>query len=101
MLFRSADYTAKSAFSYLNELSDSKKLPNASVVINAVDLSKKKYGYYYGYGRYGKYGKYAAYSGYGYGKKQGKRYGTYGHYGHYGDYSLSNYGKKDDDSIKR
>ena len=96
-----ADYTAKSAFSYLNELSDSKKLPNASVVINAVDLSKKKYGYYYGYGRYGKYGKYAAYSGYGYGKKQGKRYGTYGHYGHYGDYSLSNYGKKDDDSIKR
>ena len=96
-----ADYTAKSAFSYLNELSDSNKLPNASVVINAVDLSKKKYGYYYGYGRYGRYGKYAAYSGYGYGKKQGKRYGTYGHYGHYGDYTLSNYGKKDDDSIKR
>ncbi len=96
-----ADYTAKSAFSCLNELSDSNKLPNASVVINAVDLSKKKYGYYYGYGRYGRYGKYAAYSGYGYGKKQGKRYGTYGHYGHYGDYTLSNYGKKDDDSIKR
>ena len=96
-----ADYTAKSAFSYLNELSDSNKLPNASVIINAVDLSKKKYGYYYGYGRYGRYGKYAAYSGYGYGKKQGKRYGTYGHYGHYGDYTLSNYGKKDDDSIKR
>ena len=96
-----ADYTAKSAFSYLNELSDSNKLPNASVIVNAVDLSKKKYGYYYGYGRYGRYGKYAAYSGYGYGKKQGKRYGTYGHYGHYGDYTLSNYGKKDDDSIKR
>lgn len=95
-----ADYTAKSAFSYFNELSDSGKLPNASVVINAVDLSKKKYGYYYGYGRYGKYGKYASYRSY-YGKSSDKRYSTYGHYGHYGSYTMSHYGTTDDDSIKK
>ena len=48
-------------------------------------MSKKKYGYDYGYGRYGKYG----------------RYGNYGHYGNYGNYAESHYSNKDDDSIKK
>ena len=40
-------------------------------------MKKKKYGYYYGYGKYGRY--------YGYGKKYGYGYG----YG-YGDTSVRN-----------
>ncbi len=36
------------------------KLPSLCTVINGLDLKKRKYGYYYGYGKYGKY--------YGYGK---------------------------------
>jgi hypothetical protein len=70
-------------------LTQENKLPNACVVLNGVDMSKKKYGYYYGYGRYGKYGRYG--------------YGKYGHgnYGSYGNYSASHYGNKDDDSIKK
>ena len=40
-----------------NSLSEEKKLPNACIVINGIDMSKKKYGYAYGYGKYGKYGK--------------------------------------------
>lgn len=95
-----ADYTPKSAFSYLNELAETEKLPRPSVVINAIDLSKKKYGYYYGYGKYGKYSKYSSYGGYGKYGKYGK-YGYYGHYGQYGAYSHSHYGNKNDNSIKR
>ena len=83
-----ADYTPKNSFAMVNQLSAENKLPNMCVVINGVDMSKKKYGYYYGYGRYGKYGRY----GYGYG---------YGNYGAYGNYAESHYGRKDDNSIKR
>ena len=36
----------------INELSFEKKLPNLCTVINGVDLKKRKYGYYYGYGKY-------------------------------------------------
>jgi hypothetical protein len=93
-----ADYTPKSAFGFINELSESEKLPNSAIVINAVDLSKRKYGYYYGYGRYGKYGKYVSYKAYGAYGRYGKRYGSYGHYG---DYTMSRYGDKDDNSFKR
>ena len=93
-----ADYTPKSAFGFINELSESGKLPNSAIVINAVDLSKRKYGYYYGYGRYGKYGKYVSYKAYGAYGRYGKRYGSYGHYG---DYTMSRYGDKDDNSFKR
>ncbi len=50
-----ADYTLKSSFDMINELSAEKKLPKMNIVLNGVDMSKKKYGYYYGYGRYGKY----------------------------------------------
>ena len=84
-----ADYTPKSNLSLLNSLVQENKLPNACVVLNGVDMSKKKYGYYYGYGRYGKYGRY------GYG-----RYG-YSYYGNYGNYAASRYSNKDDDSIKK
>ena len=88
-----ADYTAKSSFNLINSLSKEKKLPNISLVLNGVDLSKKKYGYYYGYGKYGKYGRYGAYGSYkGYGSSV---YGTYGNYGN------SHYADKNDNSVKR
>ena len=67
-----ADYTCKTEFTLINELAENNKLPNLCVVINGLDLQKKKYGYYYGYGKYGKYygyGKRYAY-GYGYGQKK-------------------------------
>ncbi len=88
-----ADYTPKSSFVLLNSLAKSEKIPNASVVLNGIDMSRRKYGYYYGYGRYGKYARY----GYGrYGK-----YGNYGNYGQYGRYADSHYSNKDDNSIKK
>jgi capsular exopolysaccharide synthesis family protein len=97
-----ADYTPKSNFALLNGLAEEQKLPNPCVVINGIDMSKRKYGYYYGYGRYGKYGRYG-YGKYGYGRYgQGKYgYGHYGTYGQYGRYANSHYGHKDDNSIKK
>lgn len=62
-----ADYTRKVEFSLINELAENNKLPNLCIAINGLDLQKKKYGYYYGYGKYGKY--------YGYGKRYGYGYG--------------------------
>ena len=62
-----ADYTRKTEFTLINELAENNKLPHLCIVINGLDLQKKKYGYYYGYGKYGKY--------YGYGKHYG--YGEY------------------------
>lgn len=95
-----ADYTQKSSFGLINGLAYEKKMPNMSIVLNGVDLSKKKYGYYYGYGKYGKYGKYASYGAYG--KQYGYgSYGSYGAYGTYGSYSNSHYGDKNDNSVKR
>ena len=100
------DYTPKSNVALLNSLVAEGKLKNVCVILNAVDMSKKKNGYYYGYGRYGKYGKYG-YGKYGYGKygHYGKYgYGSYGHYGTYGtygNYSSSHYGQKEDNSIKK
>lgn len=88
-----ADYTPKINFSFVNSLAEENKLPNLCVAINGIDLSEKKYGYYYGYGKYGKYGRYGKYGSYG---KSG-----YGSYGNYGNYANSHYGRKDDDSIKR
>ena len=93
-----ADYTPKSSFGLLNNLSKEGKLPNACVVLNGIDMSKKKYGYYYGYGAYGKYGRYG-YGRYGYGRYG--NYGNYGNYGQYGRYAESHYGQKDDNSIKK
>ena len=62
-----ADYTRKAEFSLINELSENNKLPNLCIAINGLDLQKKKYGYYYGYGKYGKYYGYGMRFGYGYG----------------------------------
>lgn len=78
-----ADYTPKASFELFNKMHAERKLPNMCYVLNGVDMSKKKYGYYYGYGKYGKYG----------------RYGRYGSYT-YRTYSNSHYGNKDDKSIK-
>ena len=92
-----ADYTPKSNVGLLNTLTAEEKLTNCCVILNGVDMSKKKYGYYYGYGKYGKYGRYV-YGRYGYGK-----YGNYGYgnYGSYGNYTESHYSNKNDDSIKQ
>lgn len=77
-----ADYTPKRDFDLINTLAKEGRLRNVSVVINGIDMSKKKYGYYYGYGHYG-YGHHYSYG-----------YGGY-HYGY------SDYGKDDDHSIKK
>lgn len=78
-----ADYTPKSSFELFNELHAEKKLPNMCYVINGIDMSKKRNGYYYGYGKYSRYTRYSSYGGYS-----------------YGNYSSSHYGNKDDKSIK-
>ena len=64
-----ADYTRKTEFTLINELAENNKLSNLCIAINSLDLRKKKYGYYYGYGKYGKY--------YGYGKRYDYGYGEY------------------------
>jgi capsular exopolysaccharide synthesis family protein len=96
-----ADYTPKTSFALINMLASEKKLPNMCIVINGLDMSKKKYGYYYGYGKYGKYGRYGY--GYGYGRYGYGRYGygSYGNLGAYGTYADSHYGNKEDNSIKK
>ncbi|CAG9868478.1 GumC family protein [Bacteroides ovatus] len=68
-----ADYTHKNEYTLINELAENNKLPNLCTVINGLDLKRRKYGYYYGYGKYGKY--------YGYGKRYGYGYG-YGEQSH-------------------
>jgi capsular exopolysaccharide synthesis family protein len=88
-----ADYTPKSSFGFINTLAAEKKMPNMCIVLNGIDMSKKKYGYYYGYGKYGKYGRYGSYGRY-------SSYGSYGSYGNYGNYAESHYGDKSDNSIK-
>ncbi len=92
-----ADYTEKSSFSMINNLAENGKLPNVCIAINGIDMSKKKYGYAYGYGRYGKYGKYAYGSKGNGGAYQGAGYHSY----NYGGYSSSHYGNPEDNSIKR
>ena len=85
-----ADYTPKASFAMINSLAKEEKLPNMAMVLNGVDMSKRKYSYYYGYAKYGKYGRYGRYGGY-----------SYGSYGNYGNYSNSHYGDKNDHSVKR
>ena len=98
-----ADYTPKASFGMINGLNNEKKLPNMCLVLNGVDLSKKKHSFYYGVGKYGKYGKYGNYGSYGSYGKYGKygKYGSYGQYGSYGNYSKSHYGNANDTSIKK
>ena len=68
-----ADYTHKNEYTLINELAKKDKLPSLCTVINGLDLKRRKYGYYYGYGKYGKF--------YGYGKRYGYGYG-YGEQSH-------------------
>ncbi len=77
------DFSLKRNFELINSLRDEQKLPKVNLVLNGVDLSQRKYGYYYGYGSYGGYG----------------RYGSYGRYGNYGRYG--GYGQTDDRSGKK
>lgn len=65
------DYSYKRNFALINSLSEGKKLPKMNLVLNGVDLSKKKYQLYYGYGQ----------------KGRGGRYGFYGTYGDYNDHT--------------
>ncbi len=84
-----ADYTPKSCFDIINSLAEENKLPNMCIAINGIDLSEKKYSYYYGYGKYGKYGRYV-------------KGGSYGHYSNnYSEYINSHYGSENDDSVKK
>ena len=89
-----ADYTPKSSFNLINALANENKFPNMAIVLNGIDMSKRKYSYYYGYGSYGKYGRYGRAS-------YGTSYGQYGNYGNYGNYTNSHYGNKNDNSVKR
>ena len=72
-----ADYTPKNDLNLVNSMYNEGKLKNMSIVLNGVDMSKRKYGYYYGYG--GGYGRYGRYGRYGYGKYGYGRYGQYGY----------------------
>ena len=59
-----ADYTHKTDIKIVNTLAAEQKLPKPCMVLNGIDMSMRKHGYYYGYGFYGRYGRYA-YSHYG------------------------------------
>ena len=72
-----ADYSPRNNFQLINALHHDNKMPKITLVLNGIDLKKRKYGYYYGYGKYSKYGKYGHYG----------HYGHYGVYGHYGSHS--------------
>lgn len=89
-----ADYSPKSNFELINGLKADEKLPKLNLVLNGVDLRKKKYGYYYGNSHYGHYGKYGRYGKYGH-------YGHYGHYGVYGNYSAETGKKKGKDHTEK
>lgn len=87
-----ADYTPKDSLTLPNALARENKMHNLCIVINGIDLSKKKHSYYYGYGKYGKYSRYGSF--------YKKRETNYSQYGRYGDYANSHYGKENDDSVK-
>ena len=56
-----ADYSPKANFELINSLSRDRKLPKCNIVINAVDISKKRHSQQYGhYGHYGLYGGYGS-----------------------------------------
>lgn len=51
-----ADYTQKNSIKMFEELAKENKMPNCCIVLNGIDMSKKKNEYYYGYGKYGSSG---------------------------------------------
>lgn len=67
-----ADFSHKINFSLINDIAKSEKMPKCNIVLNSIDLKKRKYGHYYGTGSYSKYGSYGRYG----------HYGVYGKYGH-------------------
>jgi hypothetical protein len=69
LLVARADYTPKSNFALINEIVSNNKLPKCNIVLNSIDVTKRKYGYYYGRGKYGRYGHYGMYGHYGNGDK--------------------------------
>lgn len=46
-----ADYSHKNDFELINDLKKKQKLPEMAIVVNGINMKKKKYGYYYGYGK--------------------------------------------------
>lgn len=72
------EVTTKAEIELINRAVHEQKLPKVNIVFNGLDLKKRKYGFYYGYGKYSSYHKYGTYYG---------RYGHYGSYGNYGDAS--------------
>ena len=77
-----ADYSIKANFSLINTINKDKKMKKINLVLNGIDLKKRKYGYYYGYGKYSSYSHRGKYGYYG-------KYSHYGHYGVYGSYRYS------------
>lgn len=69
LLVARADYSPKSNFTLINQIVTDNKLPKCSIVLNSIDMTKRKYGYYYGHGKYGRYGHYGMYGHYGSGDK--------------------------------
>lgn len=63
------NHTPKYCFQELNEIARDEKLPNVSLAINGLEVTKKRYGKYGSYGRYGHYGNYMQY---GYGNEHDK-----------------------------
>ena len=70
-----SEVTTKAEVDIINRTVQENKLPKVNIVFNGLNLKKRKYGFYYGYGKYSSYHKYGTY------------YGRYGHYGSYGNYS--------------
>lgn len=64
------DHSPKANFELINSLVNEEKMPNCNIVLNGVNMSKRRQSYHYGH------------------------YGRYGHYGHYGHYGRTDGGDK-------
>ena len=77
-----SEVSARSSVKWVDQIAREGKIPQASMVLNGLNLNKEGYGYgrskYSSYNRYGSYG----------------HYGTYGTYGNYGDQGDSDTGSK-------
>lgn len=68
-----SDYSPKANFKLINDIVANNKLPNCNIVINGIDMKKRRHTYQYGnYGSYGGYGHYGLYGNYGSGTDAGK-----------------------------
>lgn len=64
------DHSPKANFELINSLVNEERMPNCNIVLNGVNMSKRRQSYHYGH------------------------YGRYGHYGHYGHYGRTDGGDK-------